>query len=227
MASYDYPLGMRIHEHLKSLGLETPTVEYPDGPPSNEEKQQRLTGLFKQVWETMGMDLEDDSLRETPLRMAKMYVNEIYLGLDYHNFPKITTIENKMGYDEMLCESCISVQSCCEHHGVAISGRAAVAYIPRDKVIGLSKINRVVEFFSKRPQVQERLTEQIHATLVYLLETPDVAVTISAEHFCVKSRGIQDENSFTTTSKLGGHFKTSAAVRQEFYSLARLPSPGV
>lgn len=220
----DSALGARVNKHLLALGIETPMhSEIVNG--SNAEKIAKLTDLFTQVWATVGMDLRDDSLEGTPARMAKMYVNEIYQGLNYNNFPKCTTVDNKMHYDEMLCESAINVQSNCEHHGVAISGLATVAYIPANKVIGLSKINRVVEFFSKRPQIQERLTEQIFAALSLILETENVAVTISADHHCVKSRGIKDTSSFTVTSKLGGHFKTRTEVRQEFYALARAKRP--
>ena len=186
---------------------------------NSDGKLEKLTELFTEIWSTLGMDLTDDSLAETPARMAKMYANEIYYGLDYHKFPKCTTIANKMGYDEMLIEPSVNVQSNCEHHGVIISGTASVAYIPDNLVIGLSKINRIVEFFSKRPQVQERLTEQIHAALVYILKTDNVAVTMKARHYCVISRGVEDVGSFTVTSKLGGIFK-QAPVRQEFFALS-------
>jgi GTP cyclohydrolase I len=145
-----------------------------------------------------------------------MYVNEIFGGLDYRNFPKLTVIENKMRVDEMVKVSEISVSSTCEHHFVSIDGAATVAYIPRDKVIGLSKINRIVRFFAQRPQVQGRLTEQILVALQTLLETRDVAVTIAATHFCVKSRGVMDANSITTTTALGGVFKTQEDTRKEF-----------
>lgn len=217
MSKKDYALGNQVHQYLKQLEVETPMhraiVE------NNEGKVEKLTELFTEVWATLGMDLTDDSLAETPARMAKMYAKEIYYGLDYHQFPKCTTIENKMGYDEMLIEPSVNVQSNCEHHGVIISGTASVAYIPKDLVIGLSKINRIVEFFSKRPQVQERLTEQIHAALVFILKTDDVAVTMKARHYCVISRGVEDVGSFTVTSKLGGVFK-QPAVRQEFFALS-------
>jgi GTP cyclohydrolase I len=153
--------------------------------------------------------------------MAKMYIKEIYKGLNYHNFPKCTAVENKMGYDEMVVEPKCNVQSNCEHHGVVISGYASVAYIPNKRVIGLSKINRIVEFFSKRPQIQERLTEQIFHALCYILDTDNVAVVVNAEHYCVKSRGVEDVGAYTVTSKLGGVFRTDASVRQEFLALSR------
>lgn len=216
----DAPLGLQVHEHLKELGIETPMhldIVQSDLNP----KVEKLTELFTQVWETLGMDLSDDSLIDTPRRMAKMYVNEIYWGLDYSKFPKCTTIENKMQVDGMVVIKDINIQSNCEHHGVVIGGGAVVAYIPKDKVIGLSKINRICEFFAKRPQVQERLTEQIYHTLSYIMETEDIAVFMEAEHYCVKSRGIQDLNSSTVTSRLGGAFKENHMLRNEFMNIAR------
>lgn len=151
-----------------------------------------------------------------------MFLNEIFWGLDYKNFPKITTIENKMGYDTMLLERNIKVSSTCEHHFIPMMGVAFVAYLPNKKVIGLSKINRIVEFFSRRPQVQERLVEQIFHTLCMILETDNVAVLIKAEHTCVKLRGVEDINSDTITSKLGGHFLEGGALRNEFFQSIKL-----
>jgi GTP cyclohydrolase I len=150
-----------------------------------------------------------------------MYVNEIFSGLDYSNFPKISVIENKMAVDEMVKVNDISLTSTCEHHFVTIDGYATVAYIPSDKIIGLSKINRIVRFFAQRPQVQERLTQQILVALQTLLETDNVAVSINATHYCVKSRGIMDVNSSTSTTALGGNFKTSLHTRAEFLKTGR------
>lgn len=215
----DPTLGAAVQEHLKKLGVETPTF-YPQVLVDNESKIERITDSFKEIWQELGMDLSDDSLCDTPRRMAKMYVNEIYQGLNYANFPKCLSIENKMHYDEMLVERDVLINSSCEHHGVTIWGRAAVAYIPNKKVLGLSKINRVVEFFCKRPQVQERLTAQIYHALSYILDTENIAVYIDAEHFCVKSRGIKDVNSRTSTSKLGGAFR-KPEVRAEFFAIAQ------
>jgi GTP cyclohydrolase I len=147
-----------------------------------------------------------------------MYVDEIFSGLDYLNFPKITVIDNKMGVEEMVKVSDISLTSTCEHHFVTIDGSARVAYIPGNKIIGLSKINRIVRFFAQRPQVQERLTQQILVALQALLETDDVAVTINAVHYCVKSRGVMDSNSKTRTTALGGAFKSDGNTRAEFIS---------
>jgi GTP cyclohydrolase I len=150
-----------------------------------------------------------------------MMVNEIFWGLDYEAFPKCTTVNNKMRYDEMVIERNINVQSNCEHHFVVIDGLATVAYIPKDRVLGLSKINRIVEYFSKRPQIQERLTEQVYYALQYILGTDNVAVVINAQHYCVRSRGVEDTGSSTMTSKLGGCFKTDSMVRAEFMSLVK------
>jgi GTP cyclohydrolase I len=160
--------------------------------------------------------LQDDSLTETPHRIAKMYVDELFGGLDYSNFPKISVIDNKMGVEEMVKVDNISVISTCEHHFVTIDGASRVAYIPTNKIIGLSKINRIVRFFAQRPQVQERLTQQILVALQTLLETDDVAVTIDATHYCVKSRGVMDSNSSTQTTALGGQFKEDKSMRAEF-----------
>lgn len=145
-----------------------------------------------------------------------MYVDEVFSGLDYQNFPKITVIENKMNVSEMVRVKDITLTSTCEHHLVTIDGKAAVAYIPRVKIIGLSKINRIVRFFAQRPQVQERMTQQILVALQTLLESDDVAVTIDATHYCVKSRGVMDATSETTTTALGGIFKSNPATRAEF-----------
>jgi GTP cyclohydrolase I len=185
-------------------------------------KIELIESHFKGIMETLGLDLSDDSLIDTPKRVAKMYVNEIFWGLDYEAFPKCTTVDNKMKYNEMVCERNINVQSNCEHHFVVIDGLATVAYVPKDKVLGLSKINRIVEYFSKRPQIQERLTEQIFHTLQFILDTEDVAVMIDAQHYCVKSRGVEDTGSSTVTTRLGGGFKSDPAARNEFLSIARM-----
>lgn len=215
----DAVLGNQVQQHLESLGLHTPVTDYLSTPPS--EKISRITHHMTQVWRELGMDLEDDSMEDTPKRIAKMMVLETCWGLHPENFPKCTAIDNKMRCDEMILERDISVMSLCEHHGVIIDGFAHVAYIPKDKVLGLSKMPRIVEYFSRRPQVQERLTAQIYHTLSYILGTPNVAVVIDASHFCVKSRGVEDANSHTFTSYLGGHFKDDPATRAEFMSLVR------
>jgi len=212
----DPELGQRVHEHLVKCGVETPTL------PTNldrKDKIDRIEEHFTAIMQYLGLDLSDDSLMDTPKRVAKMYVNEIFWGLDYEAFPKCTTVDNKMKYDEMVVERNVNVQSNCEHHFVVIDGVATVGYIPKQKVLGLSKINRIVEYFSKRPQIQERLTEQVYHALQFILETDDVAVVIDAQHYCVKSRGVEDVGSSTVTSKLGGVFKTDPAVRNEFMNI--------
>lgn len=212
----DPELGQQIHNHLVAMGVETPTL--PNGA-DRREKIDTIERHFTSIMETLGLDLGDDSLMDTPKRVAKMYVNEIFWGLDYEAFPKCTTVDNKMKYDEMVVERNVNVQSNCEHHFVVIDGVATVAYIPSQKVLGLSKINRIVEYFSKRPQIQERLTEQVFHALQYILETENVAVVIDAQHYCVKSRGVEDVGSSTVTSKLGGVFKSDPSVRTEFMRL--------
>lgn len=204
---------LKVQQALVAHGLETPLVQ---SEMTSEQKYQRIKGLMTEVVSTLGLDLTDDSLAETPHRIAKMYVNEIFSGLDYANFPKITQIDNKMGVEEMVKISNISVVSTCEHHFITIDGLAKVAYIPKDNIIGLSKINRIVRFFAQRPQVQERLTQQILVALQTLLATEDVAVSINATHYCVKSRGIMDTSSSTQTTALGGCFKANPASRAEF-----------
>ena len=212
----DPDLGLRVHEHLKNMGVETPTYT---NSLNRTEKIAEIEKSFAHILNVLGLDLADDSLNETPKRVAKMYVDEIFWGLEWEAFPKCTTVDNKMKYDEMVIERNINVQSNCEHHLVIIDGVATVAYIPNKKVLGLSKINRVVEYFSKRPQIQERLTEQIYHALTYILDTHNVAVVVDAQHYCVKSRGIQDVGSSTVTSKLGGVFKADPAVRGEFMNI--------
>ena len=215
----DPELGQQVHEHLVKMGVETPTTDYQL---DRKEKIDVIEAHFNGIMRALGLDLEDDSLMDTPKRVAKMYVNEIFWGLDYDAFPKCTTVANKMNYDEMVVERNVNVQSNCEHHFVIIDGLATVAYVPNEKVLGLSKINRIVEYFAKRPQIQERLTEQVFHALCYILETENVAVMIDAQHYCVKSRGVEDTGSSTVTTKLGGGFKTDAAARAEFLSIARM-----
>lgn len=212
----DPELGRKVHEHLVKCGVETPAV---DTKLDRSQKIEIIQQKFADIMQVLGLDLSDDSLIETPKRVAKMYVGEIFWGLDYDAFPKCTAVDNKMKYDEMVVERNINVQSNCEHHFVIIDGLATVAYIPNQKVLGLSKINRVVEYFSKRPQIQERLTEQIYHALQYILETDNIGVVIHAKHYCVAARGVEDTGSSTITSKLGGVFKTDPNVRTEFMRL--------
>lgn len=182
---------------------------------SDTEKMKRIAFHFREIMETLGLDLTDDSLSGTPERVAKMYIKEIFSGLDPKNLPKIALFDNKYQYKEMLVEKNITFYSNCEHHFVPIYGKAHVAYVSNGKVIGLSKINRIVQHFSRRPQVQERLTVQIANFLKVILNTEDVAVIIDAVHMCVTSRGIQDQTSSTVTSHYGGIFK-SESRKNEF-----------
>lgn len=207
------PEAILVRETLIREGLETPMI---DNGLSRDEKYSRIRTLMSEVVETLGLDLTDDSLAETPHRIAKMYVHEIFAGLDYAEFPKISLIDNKMGADEMVKIRNIDLTSTCEHHFVTIDGVAKVAYIPGKRIIGLSKINRIVQFFGQRPQVQERLTRQVLVSLQALLDTEDVAVSIDAVHYCVKSRGIRDTNSQTSTTALGGCFRENIHTRAEF-----------
>lgn len=183
---------------------------------SSEQKIEKITHHFKEIMQIIGLDLTNDSLEKSPYRVAKMYVNEIFSGLNKENFPSLSVIENEMQYDQMIVIKDVSVISFCEHHFVTIDGKANIAYIPNRRVIGLSKINRIVKFFARRPQVQERLTKQIADCLSYILDTPHVAVVIDAKHYCVISRGVEDVNSTTLTCDLRGDFKTNEKTRSEF-----------
>jgi GTP cyclohydrolase I len=182
---------------------------------SDDEKIAIIEDKFRDIMETMGLDLTDDSLRGTPHRVAKMFIKEIFYGLNPANKPKISVFENKFKYNEMLVEKNINMNSTCEHHFLPIVGKAHVAYISNGEVIGLSKINRIVDYYARRPQVQERLTVQIAEELRRILKTDDVAIIIDAKHMCVSSRGIQDESSSTVTAEYSGKFKDKS-VRDEF-----------
>ena len=203
----------QVRQAMLEHGLETPLIT---DKLDRDTKYQRIKQSFADIARTLGLDLDDDSLSETPHRIAKMYVDEIFSGLDYSHFPRLSVIDNKMGADEMIKISDIDLTSTCEHHFVTIDGVARVAYIPARKIIGLSKINRIVRFFGQRPQVQERLTRQILVALQTLLDTDDVAVSIDAVHYCVKSRGVMDTNSRTSTTALGGCFRENIHTRAEF-----------
>jgi len=200
-------------EHLFTT-IETPMVENAFEM-SEAEKMNKIEGHFRQIMETLGLDLNDDSLKGTPERVAKMYVKEIFSGLDPANKPKIALFKNRYQYNQMLVEKDITFYSNCEHHFVPIFGKAHVAYISNGKVIGLSKLNRIVQYFAKRPQVQERFTMQIAKELQEVLQTQDVAVLIDAKHLCVSSRGVQDNNSATVTSFYGGKF-AEQKTKEEF-----------
>lgn len=184
----------------------------------DDEKIVAIQGHFSKIMEELGLDLKDESLSGTPYRFAKMYVKELFYGLNPQNKPKISTFPNTYGYQRMLVEQDITIDSSCEHHFLPIVGKAHVAYIPKNKVVGLSKINRLVDYYAHRPQVQERLCLQILKDLQQTLETEDVIVVVHAKHLCVSSRGIKDKESFTTTIEFGGKFQEQA-LRNEFYGL--------
>ena len=199
-------------DHLFT-GLETP-MKADAFDISDEEKKEKIAFHFKEIMDVLGLDLTDDSLKGTPKRVAKMYVEEIFSGLDPKNKPKIALFDNKYQYNQMLVEKNITFYSNCEHHFVPIMGKAHVAYISSGKVIGLSKLNRIVQHFAKRPQVQERLTNQIGNELKTILQTDDIAVIIDAKHLCVSSRGIKDETSATVTSYFGGKFDSPEKITE-------------
>jgi GTP cyclohydrolase I len=182
---------------------------------SDETKIKNIEKHFKNIMEELGLDLEDDSLSGTPHRVAKMYVKELFYGLNPKNKPKLSVFDNKYGYRKMLVEQNITINSSCEHHFLPITGYAHVGYIPKDKVIGLSKINRLVDYYAHRPQVQERLCIQILKDLQDSLDIEDVIIVVTSKHLCVSSRGIKDKSSLTTTMEYGGCFKDSS-YRNEF-----------
>ena len=199
-------------DHI-STGLETP-MKANAFEMSDDEKKEKIAHLFKGIMDVLGLDLSDDSLKGTPKRVAKMYVEEIFSGLNPENKPKISLFENKYRYNQMLVEKDITFYSNCEHHFVPIIGKAHIAYVSSGKVIGLSKLNRIVQYYAKRPQVQERLTNQIAEDLKLILDTEDIAVIVDAKHLCVSSRGIKDNTSTTITSYYSGIFQDSNKVTE-------------
>lgn len=206
----DFSLDDIGDDHLFT-GLETPLKD-DAFKLSDLEKKERIAILFEEIMDIMGLDLTDDSLKGTPKRVAKMYIDEIFSGLNPKNKPKVALFDNKYQYNQMLVEKNITFYSNCEHHFVPIIGKAHVAYISSGKVIGLSKLNRIVQYYAKRPQVQERLTNQIADELKTILNTEDVAVIIDAKHLCVSSRGIKDDTSSTVTAFYGGSFNNAEKI---------------
>ncbi|QCI21307.1 GTP cyclohydrolase I FolE [Buchnera aphidicola (Hyperomyzus lactucae)] len=205
-----------VRNALLEKKLENPILkEYND---INEKERELLIAehIYK-IMILLKLDLTDNSLKDTPVRISKMYINEIFSGLNYKNFPKITFIDNTMKINEMIIVRNIVLISTCEHHFITINGQATIAYIPKNKIIGLSKINRIVQFYAKRPQVQERLTKQILTVLQVLLETKNIAIIINMDHFCVKARGVCDVNSSTITSSFSGLFESDKNIRDEFF----------
>ena len=199
-------------DHLFT-GLETP-MKKDAFKLSDGDKKKKIAVLFEEIMDVLGLDLTDDSLKGTPERVAKMYIDEIFSGLNPKNKPKVALFDNKYQYNQMLVEKDITFYSNCEHHFVPIIGKAHISYISSGKVIGLSKLNRIVQYYAKRPQVQERLTNQIAEELKGILGTEDVAVIIDAKHLCVSSRGIKDDTSATVTAFYGGTFNTSAKIAE-------------
>ena len=212
---------MNALREIVNIDLGNPAIDTPLRSDAFEltdgEKIEKIQYHFSEIMHTLGLDLSDDSLNGTPKRVAKMFVNEMFSGLNPLNKPLISLFENNYGYDKMLVEKGITLYSNCEHHFVPIIGKAHVAYIPGSKVIGLSKINRLVQYYAKRPQVQERLTVQIASALKDILQHDDVAVVIEADHLCVAARGIKDTHSNTLTANYSGQFEKEA-VKQEFLS---------
>jgi GTP cyclohydrolase I len=206
-----------IGDNHVSTSVETPILSNAFEK-SEETKIKNIQHHFGKIMEELGLDLNDDSLSGTPYRFAKMYVKELFYGLNPKNKPKLSTFENKYGYKKMLVEQNINIDSSCEHHFLPITGFAHIAYLPKNKVIGLSKINRLVDYYAHRPQVQERLSLQILKDLQQTLATEDVIVMISAKHLCVSSRGIKDKASYTTTIEYGGSFEDQA-TRDEFLNI--------
>lgn len=209
----------KIFENIESLDLEVSKPLQGNDDLNDEQKIKKIQHLFGEIMTTLGLDLTDDSLKDTPLRVAKMYVKESFSGLNAQNKPAISLFKNSYNYNQMLIEKDITLYSHCEHHFVPIIGKVSVAYIPKDSVIGLSKINRLVQYYARRPQVQERLTVQILEGLQKALKNKDVAVWIQADHLCVASRGIGDTNSKTTTEQYGGQFLENSELQKKFLNL--------
>jgi GTP cyclohydrolase I len=215
----DPELGKKVRAHLINKGVESPIDYDVYDSTTPQEKIDRIESNMRDSLLAMGFDLTNDSVQDTPKRLAKMWVNETMYGLDYRRFPKVMTFENKFKSSGMVIERDVQSMSLCSHHIVTIDGVANVAYIPGQRIIGLSKINRIVDYFSRRPQEAERLTLQIYHALEYILDTEDIAVFLTGVHYCVKSRGVIDTNSSTSTVKLGGVFMTDSMVRKEFYDV--------
>lgn len=215
MSKNNPQLGIEVNEYLTKLGINTPLTNLVAA--DRKEKIEKITHLTAQMLEVLGLDLTNDSLEETPLRVAKMYVDEIFSGLRTDTFPKCTTVENAFcSGDEFVLEKNITLYSDCEHHLRPIIGKAHIAYIPGKRVLGLSKLNRITQYFAQRPQVQERLNQQIAHAIAYITGSPDVMVVIEAAHTCVSQRGIKDTNSSTVTATCLGQFgEHNSTLRKE------------
>ena len=215
MSKENPELGRAVNKHLDSLGINTPITEAVKA--EREEKIHKIASLTEEMLKVLGLDLTDDSLEETPMRVAKMYVDEIFSGLRYDTFPKCTTVENKFCHgEEFVLEKNITLYSDCEHHLRPIIGQAHIAYIPGEKVLGLSKLNRITQYFAQRPQVQERLNQQIAHAIAYITGSQDVMVVVEAGHTCVSQRGIKDTQSSTVTACCLGKFgEHNSELRKE------------
>lgn len=218
MAKVDVPLGNKVREHLVKLGLETPQLSEVNKEKARASMQVGVQKFLKHMGQ-----LPDPSRDDTPYRVSDMFVDDLCWGLDYSKFPKATATPNgpKGAYNQMVLVKNIQTISLCEHHFQTIYGKAHIAYIPKDRVLGLSKFARINEFFARRPQIQERMTEQVFAALSFILETEDVAVAHDCEHFCMKARGAMQHSASTVTDKVGGRFMTNPALRQEFFDAIR------
>jgi len=216
----DVSVGEKVRDYLIKKGVETPMTEQAANIDSKETIEE-IEGLIKQIMTLQGLDLTNDSLMETPKRVSKVITKEINYGLNYDNFPKCTTVINQNKDDsDLVIVRDIELFSQCEHHLLPIVGKVQIGYIPGNNILGLSKFNRIVDFFARRPQIQERLTKQIYYALKYILDTNDIAVIIDAEHMCVKTRGVLDSCSDTVTSKMGGRFKLGPeSLRNEFLTI--------
>lgn len=219
MASKNEELGRQVAAHLESAGVESP-ISKTNRLNTTQMKTELAHSQFA-IMSNLGLDLNHPSLSGTPQRVAKMYVDEVFYGLDYTNFPACTTQPNDMKSNELVMLNGIPVKSMCEHHFVPFIGTAAIGYIPGNKLLGLSKFNRIVDFFCRRPQVQERLTRQISTALSYILDCWDVAVVIKAEHLCTSLRGVEHPHTDTTTSSMTGKFMSVPELRAEFLQLLR------
>ena len=217
MSSTDYNLGKQIQQLLIENNLENPMLADKITNWSDDSYKEILSVKFGKFLEDLGFDLTDESIKKTPKRVVEFLINESFYGLDYRNFPRISTNLNTYKYHTPLVSSGITVNSTCEHHLVAISGLAIVLYIPKNKIVGLSKINRVVDFFARRPQVQERMTRQLFVAFQAILETEDVAVAINARHNCIAIRGVRNSETENLTFAIGGRFETNDTLKNTFY----------
>lgn len=204
---------LNVHKALKNYGIETPFFK---SSISLQERTKKIEKYMNKIICLLNLDIKDDNLLKTSERVSKMYTKEIFSGLDYNNFPKISLMKNSINFNEMLVIRNINFTTICEHHFIIIDGKATIAYIPKKKIIGLSKINKIVYFFSKRPQIQERFTKQILVSLQTLLHTENVAVSITAIHYCMKARGGHDTNSDVKTGSFGGFFQSNKKIKEEF-----------